>query len=376
MKRIGIVTSIVAMLLVAFPATAQQFQSKDEYDAYMALYNEQDPATKVELGESFVSDFPNSEAAPIAYQLLVATHYSGRDWRSLLDVAKRFDRTFPDASDDTRSFIYRRAMAAAQQEQQPLDILEFGDKLLELDRDNLGAMLTLPPVILDNIPGFGSARERNLQRAFDLANRARVRAQQAYPIVGADAQQNAERVQVFSRIHLYLGQVHELRGDDQRAAADYARILDYDRRNSDAYLRLGLAYQRQAAALSEELAASIEAHAADPAAEPPAEPVEAANPDEARQLDPESEALQQAVLENLELAIDYLASASALGGQAATLAQRELNAIYDTRDPESWELSCESRPDGYICRLGAADSTVTDLNRIVTEKRADLTRTP
>ena len=314
---------------------AQQFQTKAEYDAYMALYNEEDPVARVTLGEDFVSTYPESEAAPVAYQLLVATHYSQRDWPSLLDVAKQFDRAFPDADNDTRSFVFTRAMAAADQQQEPLDILDFGNKVLELDRNNLGALLTLPPVILDNVPAFGSARENNLARAFELANRARVRAQTVYPISGGNRQQAAERAQVFSRVHLYIGQVHELRGDDQRAITEYGRILGYDMNNSNAYLRIGLAYQRQAAAESGLLQSATEnAGGVDENIESEGVGAETATEEDSAS---ESDALEETVLRNLDLAIENLASAAALGGQAADLARVELNRLFAMRNEDSLE---------------------------------------
>lgn len=289
---------------------AQEFESKAEYDAYLAVYEEQDPARKVALGEAFLRDYPESDAARVTYQLLVATHYAEREWESLLDAAKRFDRAFPDADDETRMFIYQRAMAAGQQAAEPLDVLEFGDKILEVEPDHLGALLTLPPVILDNIPEFGRARETNLARAFDLASRARLRAQSAYP-EGGNAQREMERAQVFSRIFLYLGQVHELRGDDERAAGEYARILTYDPQNSDAYLRIGLAFQRLAAMDSDLLAQAVENSDDEPA-----------------------DSLEEDVLRNLDLAIDNLISAVALGGVASDLARVELEQLYAMRTGE------------------------------------------
>jgi tetratricopeptide (TPR) repeat protein len=320
----NLIPGLVLLFFVAtrVPLQAQEFETKAEYDAYLAVYEEENPATKVVLGEAFLRDYPESDAAPITYQLLVATHYTERDWRNLLDVAKRFDRAFPEADQETRMFIYPRAMAAGQQAQAPLDVLEFGDQILEIDRNHLGALLTLPPVILDNVPEFGRARETNLARAFDLASRARLRAQTAYPSGTGDPQREAERSQVFSRIFLYIGQVHELRGDDQRAAVEYAQILGYDPQNSEAYLRIGLAYQRQAAADSDVLAQAV-ANAGD---EGP---------------DAEGSALEQTVLANLDLAIDNLTSAVALGGVASDLARVELERLYTMRtgdDPDAEEL--------------------------------------
>jgi tetratricopeptide (TPR) repeat protein len=210
-------------------------------------------------------------------------------------------------------------MAAGQQASEPLDVLEFGENILEIDPDHLGALLTLPPVILDNIPEFGRARETNLSRAFELANRARLRAQSAYP-EGGNAQRALERSQVFSRIFLYLGQVHELRGDDERAAGEYARILTYDPESSEAYLRIGLAYQRLGAADSDVLA-------------------------QAGDQETPSDTLEQNVIANLDLAIDNLISAVALGGVAADLARVELEGLYEARgdDVEALDALIEAR---------------------------------
>src|SRR4051812_42836597 len=49
-------------------------QSKDEFDAFVALQNEQAPAKKVELAEAFVGKYPNSDFVLFAHTFRVAAY--------------------------------------------------------------------------------------------------------------------------------------------------------------------------------------------------------------------------------------------------------------------------------------------------------------
>ncbi len=321
MKPKAILLTILGLLTVSnLPANAQEFQTKAEYDAYMALYNETVTDTKIELGETFIAGHPESEAAPIAYQILVATHFSAKNWRAVVDVTERFESAFPDSSAETRSFIYRRAMAAAQQTNDSDSIIRYGEHILEVDRNDLGALLTLPPVMLDSLPTFGGGRERGLARSFELANRARLGAQTTYPRPSNDPQANMQRVQVFSSIHMALGTVHFLREDYPRAVQEYETVLSFDRLHPLAYLQIGLSHQFQAARSSR----LLQEAAGD-------------NLTEADELPPEVSALEQEVIARTDLAMDSLARAVSLGGQAANQARIELERLYRNANEDSLE---------------------------------------
>ena len=319
-SKVLLLTTLAFLFVFPDPASAQEFQTKAEYDAYMALYNETATGTKVDLGETFVAEYPESEAAPIAYQILVATHFSERNWRGVVDVTERFERAFPDSNAETQSFIYRRAMASAQQTSDSEKIIQYGEYILALDRNDLGALLTLPPVILDSLPAFGGGRERGLARSFELANRARLGAQTTYPRPSNDPQANTQRVQVFSSIHMSLGTVHFLREDYVRAVQEYETVLSFDREHPLAYLQIGLARQYQAARSSR----LLQEAAGD-------------NLTEGDELPPEVAALEQAVIASTDLAIDSLAKAVSLGGQAALQARIELERLYRNKNEDSLE---------------------------------------
>src|SRR5690242_9133413 len=49
-------------------------QSKDEYDAFMAVQNEQAPAKKIELAEGFIGKYPTSDFVMYAQTFRVASY--------------------------------------------------------------------------------------------------------------------------------------------------------------------------------------------------------------------------------------------------------------------------------------------------------------
>ena len=118
-----------------------------------------------------------------------------------------------------------------------------------------------------------------------------------------------------------LGRVHYLREDYERATNEYLTVLEYDVRNPSAYLELGLAYQFQAARTSVLLQ---EAGGADV--------------DDSAELPPQVAALKEEVLGSTDQAIDALAEAVALGGQAADFARVELEKLYAIRHQDSEEF--------------------------------------
>jgi lipopolysaccharide biosynthesis regulator YciM len=337
--------ALIATLLFGTPARAQQAKSKAEYDAYKAMYDEQEPQRKAQLAEAFLNDYGDSDFVPAAFQLLSNAYVGARNWRKVVETADRFDQTVPDADSTVKGFMYQRAMAAAEQGRDAAKVVEFGEKVLQVDRNNLGALLTLSTVITDNLPPDDAEKERSLGRAFQLANRARVQAQQALrskPENLTDAQWDAQRMAVFSRIYMTLGVVHYTRGDYEQAAEEYKRVIGYNPRDPFAHLQLGLSYEYEAAGKS--------ALVVDAVAEENEAKTNQAEQAVLDQLVARREALEGEVLGEMDLAIDSFAKAVALGGQAGNLARVELERLYRRKN----------------------DDSLDGLDELIEEKRAEL----
>src|SRR5919108_1685358 len=104
MKRTGYVgMSMSIVLLVALavaalpgfgqaaPTQAKQPQAKTqaEYNAYKALYDEQNPQKKAELGEKFLTDFKESDFIANTYTMIIGAYTRAQNWAKVMDSAER-----------------------------------------------------------------------------------------------------------------------------------------------------------------------------------------------------------------------------------------------------------------------------------------------
>ena len=327
--------ALLLMLGLAVSGLAQdgpQAQSKAEYDAYSAFYNEQDAGTKANLGEAFLGDFPESEFRTAAFQLLLTAYTGTRDWQKLIETADRFDRDVRDADAQAQAFVFQNAMVAAQQLSDVDKIMEYGGRVLQLDRNNLSVLLTLSQVIPDNLPIQEGPRERLLQQSFDMANRARIQARQFFankPSQFSDAQWAAERTRVEKSIYATLGRVHMERKAYDRAAAEYRRVLSLEPNDVNAHYQLGLSYEFQAADSSSEVVTAIAAETEAREGDADAASLEG--------LVAQREGLQDDVLGLMDQAIDSFARAVAIAGAGpgGSAARQRLETLYRNKNEDS-----------------------------------------
>ena len=331
-RRVYVGLALIATLLLVTPAQAQQAKSKAEYDAYKAMYDEQEPQRKARLAEAFLNDYGDSDFIPAAFQLLTNAYVSARNWRKVVETAEQFAQQARDAAPTQKTYVYQRAMAAAEQMRNSAKVIEYGEKVLEVDRNNLGTLLTLSRIITDNLSADESAREASLGRAFQLASRARVQAQQVLrskPENLTDAQWDAQRTSVFAAIYMSLGDIHYNRRDYERAAGEYKTVIQYSPRNPRAQLQLGLSYGYRAAARSKLLREASQAEGEASTSQAPQQTLD--------ELAAGREALEREVIELRDLAIDSLAKTVALGSEAGTLARVELEKLYRQKNEDSLE---------------------------------------
>src|ERR1700676_3124929 len=64
-------------------------QSKDEYDAFLALQSEQAPARKVEMAEAFVAKYPNSDFTSYAHTFRVGAYGQLGKPKEAIEAAKQ-----------------------------------------------------------------------------------------------------------------------------------------------------------------------------------------------------------------------------------------------------------------------------------------------
>jgi hypothetical protein len=78
-----------------FVASIRQAKINPEREAYMALYNEQVPAKKIELAGKFLTDYPETELKIGVYQMQIDSYQRLGNIEKLVETAEKFAADFP-----------------------------------------------------------------------------------------------------------------------------------------------------------------------------------------------------------------------------------------------------------------------------------------
>jgi tetratricopeptide (TPR) repeat protein len=325
---------LLLMVALAIPAIGQQqpqAKTKAEYDAYLAFFNEANPQTKAQLGEKFLTDFADSDFRQDSYTLLVRAYTQSQTWAKVMETAEKFTAAFPDADAPKKAFVYENAMAAAQQTNNFEKIVDYGEKVLGVDTNNLNASLTLASMLPERLPQDEAAKNAALDKAMTYATKAQGLVTQFFgqpkPAQFTDEQWNRERANLEGQIHATMGFIHLNRQKYQESTQEYDIALKSNPGDGVARFRLGLAYQYLASDATKLLLDAINTENEAKAAR-----AEQLTLDE---LVAKREGLEADVRTKRDRAIDELATAVAIGGIVGQPAREQLERLYRAKNNDS-----------------------------------------
>lgn len=310
------------------PQTEQkqpQAKTKAEYDAYLAMYNEQDPNKKVELASKFLTDFPDTEFKPYIYQIQIATYASIGKPDKVVEVGEKFSTDVPQADNSNKVWVFQRVMQSYQQLNNFDKTVEYGDKLLALNPKDLPALLTLSSILPERLPQAEDKKAQQLEKAMEVAQKAQAEINALTsgpkPAQVTDQQWADEKNRLQATVLASIGLIYLNKKEYDKAVENYEKSTNLVRNNSIDYYRLGVAYSFQARALAKELndmVASLQGQA---------------NPDAAA-----AEAAKQKEKKFGEVrdkAIDALAKSVYLKGLTEQQARTELERLYKSKNSNS-----------------------------------------
>src|SRR5687767_8428532 len=85
------------------PAAGPQAKTQAEYNAYKALFDEQIPQKKAELGEKFIAEQKESDFIPQAYRMLIGAYSRAQNWAKVMEATDRAV-AFPKSDQVTKTF--------------------------------------------------------------------------------------------------------------------------------------------------------------------------------------------------------------------------------------------------------------------------------
>jgi hypothetical protein len=334
MKWIGYAgLSLVLTVGLAGQALSQQPQARStaEYNAYLAFYQEQNPATKAELGEKFLVDYKDSDFKPGSYLLLAQAYEGSQNWAKVMEIAGRYEQEVPNAEAQNKAFMFEKGMMAAQQANNFPKVVEFGDKMLGIDPNNLNAQLTLSSMIPERLPQSEAEKQAALTKAQALGQKAHDQVEAMFkgpkrPELTQE-QWDQQRKILEGQVHATLGLVHLHRMEYDDSVFMYEYVVELNPRDGLGQYRLGLGYTGQTTAASQALAGFVKAENDAKSARAPQEEIDS--------LVATREAAQQDALQKREKAIDSLAKAVAIGGEVAAPARQQLERLYRAKNNDS-----------------------------------------
>jgi tetratricopeptide (TPR) repeat protein len=326
---------IVALGVPAFsqqapaPAAGPQAKTPAEYNAYKAVYDQQNPQQKADLGEKFLTDYKESELIGQTYTMLIGAYSRAQNWAKVMDAADRA-AAYPKSDARLKTFAMENAMVAAQQANSFDKIVEYGDKLLAIDPNNLNAMITLSSMIPERLPTDEGAKKASLEKANGLATKAMAGVTtlfgQPKPANITDAQWAQEKANLEGNLHATLGFIALNNRDYPKAVEHYEMALKSIPKDGIAHFRLGLAYQFLTSDASK---AVVEAIKAENDAK-----TKKADQAELDELVARRQGIEQDLNDKRDKAIDQLATAVAIGGVVQQPARDALTKLYQSKTPD------------------------------------------
>jgi len=317
-----------------------QAKTKAEYDAYMALYNEADPAKKADLATKFLTDHSETEFKMFVYQMQIDSYarLQPPNVDKVVETGEKFFKDFPQADNNTKKFVMQRMMNAYQQKNDFAKTVEYGDKLLTIDPKDLPSLLTLSSILPERLPTEEDKKAAQLDKALDYSNRAKAdieslqKPTQNPPIT--DEQWTAEKNKLLATVNSSIGLVHLNKKEYDKASKQYEISTNLTKTNPVDFYRLGIAYtflaRNMAKELNELVAAMNQAQTELQNAQ------DAAVKDEKQkkllELKEKSQDSEKKFPEMRDKAIDSLAKSVYLKGVTEASARTELERLYKSKN--------------------------------------------
>jgi len=326
--------SLLLIVVLGVPAFSQappppagpQAKTPAEYNDYKAAYDDQHAPKKAELAEKFITDYKDSELTGQAYTMMIGAYAKAQNWTKVMDAADRA-AAYPKADARLKGFAFGNAMVAAQQANVFEKIVEYGDKLLSVDPNDLNAMITLSSMIPERLPTDEAAKKAALDKANGLANKAMAGVTQLFsqpkPAQFSDSDWNKQKNELEGNLHATLGFIALNNREYPKAVEHYETALKSIPKDGIAHFRLGLAYQFLTSDASKAVVNAIKAE----------NDAKSSHADQVQidELVATRQGIEQDLNDKRDKAIDQLATAVAIGGVVQQPARDALTKLYQSK---------------------------------------------
>jgi tetratricopeptide (TPR) repeat protein len=308
---------IVVLSTSGFSQAAAQPRAKSqaEYDMYLGFFNEKDPVKKAAAGEKFLETFKESDFVPGTRLAIFTAYHTAKNCAKTMEWADKIAAA-AGTTNEQKVGVFLGAMECAQAANNAPKVIEYGDKTLGVDANNLNAQLTLATTIPEALPNDKAA----LTKAEGLAAKA-IAGVEALPAAQVP---EAQKNMLLGQLHGAVGLIHLNRTEYEKSIEAYLQSIKYAPKEWVARYRLGLAYNGQLPNLSNMMVEAINAENAARQAKADQIVID--------ELAAKGQGLAEATRQMLDKAIEEMATAVALGGAQAAPARAQLERLYKQKN--------------------------------------------
>jgi len=332
MKRLGFAgLSSVLCLAFALPVMAQPQSPADIACNAKAtkFYNE---TTKtLATFDDFVKDATckDSMYRESSFTTFIGELVKTSKWKETLDLATRFSAEIPNAKAESKKYVLDNGLQAASALGDIDKILEWGEKVLAVDPNDLNALVIVTPTLPDKFPQLtdAAAKDKLLARAMELAKKILAMTKPG----GLD--DKTWQTAVIAPAHSVVGFVHLQKQENAEAAAEYDQVVKIIPKDQTSWYRQGLALTYIATAAQKLIAPAYdEINTPENRIPGPGRDAAVAKRD----------AIEADYVAKRDKAIDPFISAVALGGPIADSAGKTLDSLWEPAHNNSKEGLAEA----------------------------------
>jgi tetratricopeptide (TPR) repeat protein len=237
MKKLGYAgLSTVLCLAVALPGLAQQPSPAElacnaKYGSYYAKQGD------ISLFDAFVNDATckDNQYRNGAFSLLLKSYFDSKNWKGVMDLANRYEKDVPNADAKSKSYFLNQAMTAAAQAGDAAKVIEFGDRVLAVEPDNLNALVIVATTIPLNVPTDPAAMEKALAKALDYAKKLVAMTKPA------QIEEKTWQTAVIGPAHGVIGFVYLQKAQYEDSEKEFEQTVKINPKDQLAWYRYGLA---------------------------------------------------------------------------------------------------------------------------------------
>jgi tetratricopeptide (TPR) repeat protein len=314
---------VLGLVISAVPSFAQKLNTRPEYDAYMAAFNEKDPVKKAAAAEKFIADFKDSDPVAIAnsYTMAVQGYTGAKNWAKVMEVADRAV-AWSGADNKLKSYAWANAMVAAQNLNDVDKVVSYGEKVLTINPNDVNTLLILATAIPTKLPADAAAKTAALDKADGYATKALAGIQGM--MAQADPALKQQLTTAEGSLYATKGLVAYNKQDYNKSIQEYDEAVKRTPKDDVSHYYLASNYQMLQSAAVKEYTAAVEEENKAKAARADQPTID--------ELSAKSKGLEDEVRKLRDKAIDEFAISAGIGGPVAAQAKAALEKMWTTKN--------------------------------------------